>query len=307
MITKKVLSDKYVEQLYLLFERKNWDKQESGESSVFDRFCERLAELESDTQRDLVMDLTENFLWVNTGMYERYLISAFKKLLQDESWKPEKGKNVCICPLLPEADFGKTKSSTFLLYMCQGILLRTYTEFLDGQVRICETPEVLHEQKYRDNIDAVILVDDFIGSGETALASLAYLDFLKKEKKKIYILALVAQREGIKNIRKEGITVFANTIREKGISDRYEKEEVPQKLEEMKKISRLLHAPKEMNLGYLESESLVAMNKTPNNTFPVYWYEKKGHSHAPFPRKENVKMIRKEKKEKAGVGNERKN
>ena len=51
--------------------------------------------------------------------------------------------------------------------------------------------------------------------------------------------------------------------------------------------------PKELYLGYLETESLVAMNKTPNNTFPVYWYEKNGHSHAPFPRKENVKMIRK--------------
>ena len=61
----------------------------------------------------------------------------------------------------------------------------------------------------------------------------------------------------------------------------------------MKKISQQLQVPKELYLGYLETESLVAMNKTPNNTFPVYWYEKNGHSHAPFPRKENVKMIRK--------------
>ena len=66
---------------------------------------------------------------------------------------------------------------------------------------------------------------------------------------------------------------------------------------EMKKISKLLHVPKELSLGYLDSESLVAMNKTPNNTFPVYWHEGKGHSHAPFPRRENVKMIRTEKRE----------
>ena len=57
MIKKKVLSDKYVEQLYLLFENKCWNRQEMGEHSVFDRFCERLAELEDDTQRDFIIEL----------------------------------------------------------------------------------------------------------------------------------------------------------------------------------------------------------------------------------------------------------
>lgn len=292
MIIKKVLSDKYVEQLYKLFENKNWSQQEHGKYSVFDRFCERLAELDNDEQRDLIINLTREFLWVSSGQYEQYLLSAFKKLFEDDLWNPEKGKNICICPLLPENDFGKVKSSTFLLYLCQSILMRTYAEFQDGQVRICETPEVLKELKYRENIDSIILIDDFIGSGETALGSIAYLDFLRKDKK-IYILAMVAQKEGIENIRKEGIPVFADVIRVKGISDRFEKEEAKQKCEEMKKIGKLLNVPQEMYLGFLESESLVAMNKTPNNTFPVYWYEKKGHSQAPFPRRENIKMIRK--------------
>lgn len=48
MITKKVLSDKYVGQLYEIFESKNWNVQEAGRHSVFDRFCERLSELEND-------------------------------------------------------------------------------------------------------------------------------------------------------------------------------------------------------------------------------------------------------------------
>ena len=47
-----------------------------------------------------------------------------------------------------------------------------------------------------------------------------------------------------------------------------------------------------MQLGYANTESLVAMIKTPNNTFPVYWYEHKKNSYAPFVRKENVKVIR---------------
>ena len=87
MIIKEVISDKYAEQLYALFERKKWRIEEIGKYSVYDRFCERLAELENDTQRDLILDLTENFLWVNSGMYEKYLIDAFDKLFHDEDWK----------------------------------------------------------------------------------------------------------------------------------------------------------------------------------------------------------------------------
>lgn len=60
----------------------------------------------------------------------------------------------------------------------------------------------------------------------------------------------------------------------------------------MIKISTRLHAPKGMHLGYANTESLVAMIKTPNNTFPVYWYKHKKNSYAPFVRKENVKVIR---------------
>lgn len=44
-----------------------------------------------------------------------------------------------------------------------------------------------------------------MGSGETALESLAYLDFLRQEGKKIYILVLVAQRQGMENVQKEDI------------------------------------------------------------------------------------------------------
>lgn len=62
----------------------------------------------------------------------------------------------------------------------------------------------------------------------------------------------------------------------------------------MKNISKKLHAPNGMELGYASTEGLVAMIKTPNNTFPVYWYEYKNRNYAPFVRKENVKTIRKE-------------
>lgn len=62
-----------------------------------------------------------------------------------------------------------------MLYLCQSILMRTYSEFQEEQIRICETPEVL--KAHEDRIGSLILIDDFIGSGETALECLEYLNF----------------------------------------------------------------------------------------------------------------------------------
>lgn len=72
MLGRKVLSDKYVTKLYNIFEKKNWKIWEEGDSSVFDRFCERLVELESDEERDLIIELTNEFLWIQSNMYEEY-------------------------------------------------------------------------------------------------------------------------------------------------------------------------------------------------------------------------------------------
>ena len=291
MLGRKVLSDKYVTKLYNIFEKKNWKIWEEGDSSVFDRFCERLVELESDEERDLIIELTNEFLWIQSNMYEEYLLRAFKNLFKSEKWNPEKEKSIYICPLLPPRDFGKQKSSTHMLYLCQGILLRTYSEFQEKQVRICETPERLKE--HADKIGALILIDDFIGSGETALECLEYLNFVNV---KTYIVALVAQEEGINNISSEGISVFTAVSRKKAITDVYPEEEAKEKIKKMIKISKQLQAPKGMQLGYASTESLVAMIKTPNNTFPVYWCECKENSHAPFVRKGNIKVIGSEKK-----------
>lgn len=219
-------------------------------------------------------------------MYEEYLLKALKNLFKSEEWgRPEKGKNTYICPLLPERDFGKLKSSTFMLYLCQSILLRTYPEFQEDQIRICESPEVL--KNHINGMESLILIDDFIGSGETALECLEYLNFINK---KIYIVSLVAQEEGINNINKKNISVFTAVSRKKAITDVYSEPEARIKIDEMIKISERLKVPQGMQLGYANTESLVAMIKTPNNTFPVYWYENK-KSYAPFVRKGNIKVI----------------
>lgn len=261
MLGRKVLSDKYVTKLYTIFKQKKWKIQEDGDYSVFDRFCSRLAELENDEERDLIIELTNEFLWIQSSMYEEYLLKALKKLFKSKEWEPEKGKNIYICPLLAARDFGKLKSSTYMLYLCQSILMRTYSEFQEEQIRICETPEVL--KAHEDRIGSLILIDDFIGSGETALECLEYLNFLNK---KIHIVSLVAQEEGINNISKENVSVFTAVSRKKAITDAYPESEAKEKMEEMIKISTRLHAPKGMHLGELQKVDHYSKEKRWNQS-----------------------------------------
>ena len=270
---------------------KEWINNIDGENDVFDRFCKRLCQLETDDQRDLVIELTKNFLWVKSERYEQYLYKGFLKLFSDNSWDLGANEKVFICPLMRENDFGKNKSSTYLAYLCQSFNFRKLGAFQENQVRILNSPKTLKDKRCKE-VSKLILIDDFIGSGETAIEALTYIKSLNLNKEiKIYVLALVAQNEGIKIIESKGAKVFANEVRNKGISDSFPKSEVKIKIEEMKKISAKIGADQKFKLGFMDSESLVAMLRTPNNTFPVYWYERFNEDYAPFPRCGNVKML----------------
>lgn len=67
---KESLSEKYATKAYELFEKKKWKVEYcETERSVFDCFCDRLAMLDNDEQRDLILELTEDYDGIG-----RYLI-----------------------------------------------------------------------------------------------------------------------------------------------------------------------------------------------------------------------------------------
>ena len=289
MKNEKVLSDKYVDQLYNLFENKKWFTKEVGDNSVFDRFCMRMAQLESDKERDFIIELSENYLWIKSFQYESLLILSLKDLTDNQKLVKKKNGKIFICGVVREEDFGKIKSSTFMLYLCQSILLHTFPEFQYEQVRICESPEVLKNRV--KEADSIILLDDYIGSGETALECLGFLDFSEEQLNKVYFVSLVAQSSAIAKIETNGTKVYSAIIRRRGISDYYSSKEAELKFEIMDGIEKNLKVKEQYKRGFLQTEGLISMIRTPNNTFPFYWLENKNNKHAPFPRKNNIKFI----------------
>ncbi len=51
----------------------------------------------------------------------------------------------------------------------------------------------------------------------------------------------------------------------------------------MESIEKKIKPHKNEKLGFKSSEALITLIRTPNNTFPVFWKQKKDRI-APFPR-----------------------
>lgn len=291
MLVKNTLSDKYIIRLGKIFEKNKWDIEEnfSGETSIFDRFCKRLEELECDEDRDFILDLTEKYLFLKLEQYEQYLIDVFRKFLDVERKNIEQVNEIHVFPIQDKEYYNKTKSGNIICYLIQGIICRRFDEFHNKRIRIIETYEGI--KKHKNDIKMLLLVDDYVGTGDTALACVNMLEENEILKENIRIISLVSQNVGKKIIEDYNIKIYASVERKRGITDNYPEEEVAQKLEQMQRISKRIKAKRDLYLGYKDSEALITTIKTPNNTFPFYWYEcmkNRKFTYAPFPRRGNI-------------------
>ena len=98
---KESLSEKYATKAYELFEKKKWKVEYcETERSVFDCFCDRLAMLDNDEQRDLILELTEDYLKITLKDYEALLIEVWKEYLKNNKIQLNIEERFCICQIL---------------------------------------------------------------------------------------------------------------------------------------------------------------------------------------------------------------
>lgn len=270
------LSIQYVGRIKKIFDQKNWPIEESFDDDVFENFCKMLEGLEPE-QRDLVLNLTENFLWVQEYTYIKHFSNAFDSFITSHNFS--RGKKICICPLLPEEDFGKSKSSVFLLYSVKSRLSVIQRKYSDFFITYVDLPNAVNLEMIKEDY-TLCLIDDFIGTGETVERSTKY--FLDRDisKDMIAIISLVGMKTGLTELNKSDYSTYTDIICDKGISSNGDMRQV----ELMKSIEQNIHVSDINKFGYKGSEALVRMKRTPNNTFPIYWLRNKKNQFAPFPR-----------------------
>ena len=280
----KELSAQYIIKVSQLFKKKNWEIEDSDEvdNSLFNRYCQRLLEIGEDAKRELMLELTERYLWIPEEKYLENLIEVLVKLVAENNSVNENSK-LYVSPLIAPDDMGKTKSSMMFSYLFNSVKLRYDKRLSKFKFQIENNMGQIAKYLKEEN-SFLILADDFIGTGETAEKCILNIQKYDVPTEKVIILSLVAQEKGIEYLRKYNVYLATNIIRQRGLSDYYEENELKGKISLMTDIERKMSVKKRYHLGYNNSEALVTMCRTPNNTFPLFWNESGSMTTAPFPR-----------------------
>ena len=258
-----------------IFDSKQWNYEDELSDYLGD-FCRTLSILNEEEQELLLM-LTQKFLWIKESEYLKHFLQAFDAFVTNYDF--DNTKTIMLCPALPEDDFGKPKSSVDLLYKVKGRLSALQEKYKDFNITYIDSPQFLCNVTLNDTI--LCLIDDFVGSGETIERVKKYIDDNKYSIDKLVVVSLVSMASGKEYVKKIGIELFTNIVCEKGISG-CENEEANRLI--MEQIEKTIKVKSIYHFGYSQSEGLVKMIRTPNNTFPIYWLKNKQNSNAPFPR-----------------------
>lgn len=276
---KKDISIATLFRIQKLFSSKGWPQNGDLDECYFDRFCNLMRNL-SEEQQEMLFTLSEEFLWVQETEYIRYFVRSFDLLIKKIG--TDTRKTIVLIPLLPPEDFGKAKSSVVLFYFIKGNIVHLQKKYSAQNITLLECPAQFNPHDFSED-SLFCLVDDFVGSGETASSAISF--FLENgiSKCNMFIIALVSMQQGMDFLRQDGVQVFSSVVMRKAISDRTDGKDASFR-PLMESLEAAIKVRSEYTFGYAHSEGLVKMIRTPNNTFPIFWMKNKKNQSPPFPR-----------------------
>lgn len=260
--------------LETLFEMKNWKIETNNKISLYNRYCNTLSKFDPNEQL-FILELSKRFIKIEDYEYRPYFEELCFQIRTDYS-----DADLILAPCLPKSDIGKMKSARMTLYQ----MTVTPYKYDLGDCWI-EKDDIANKSNLINDNTIIILVDDFVGTGETAIGAIDYVhEVLGQDfpNDRIKVLVIVVQQAGKKVLNDIGVQVYSKFEFSKGISDYYKDDSLIQALSKMKSIESKIKVEKRFHHGYGQSEALVCMARCPNNTFPVYWLGKKT---APYERR----------------------
>ncbi len=278
---EKSATSEEVARVKKLFDDKGWPL-ESGE---FDDFCTMVANLETEVQKNLILELSQRFYWVTANEYYGLFENAFEQMIASKTANIIRKLTIVIIPLMTNDNSNEIKSGCFLFYLIKSGLSKLQKKYKGKCSITCiesfeKTLLLLDADRLCNDPDTFVCpVDDYLGSGTTVLECLYNLKSWGLPDSKILFLILVAQKQGLENC--SSANVFSSVQLKKQLSDY---PDAKGKIEIMNEIEKSIHVSEKYHLGYQGTEALVKLVHTPNNTFPVYWFSYKGRRTVPFPR-----------------------
>jgi len=266
-----------------IFESKEWKTNplyEHVEKKMLNLFSNL-----NNAEIDLVLELLENFTWIGNNQYDKKILDIFRKIDNELIKKAEK---FYFFPVVKPYDSHKLKSGLSLIYPVVGII--NYIEDLDhidkSGDNIITKYKSLRKLNLKEN-EFLILVDDFVGSGKTFETCIKTIESYEIPLEQVILISIAIQNEGLDLVNEKKIKAYYSHIEKKGITDYFVDENQSRRKSLMKLMERKLKFKSKFSLGFEESEALLSLIRTPNNTFPIFWheyYDKETIQKAPFPR-----------------------
>lgn len=257
-----------------LFDSLGWRTDYDSDSQfprLFERFCRMCARLDK-SHRDLILELTTRYSWIPHTENPKLFLAAWRKMLPQ---LPESVETVVVVPLLKPTST-RPKSSDMIYETACGYQSNLADSVAPRRLELYKSATNFARRYASSPNVALVFVDDYVGSGDTAKKAFADLDRKFPDIKPVttILLALAVQEKAVEQLS-DRCLVVAERVLTRGISDNAALSSTEDALRIMDEIGRRLGLKEEERLGYGATEALATLTRTPNNTFPVYWTNKK--------------------------------
>lgn len=264
-----LLLKKQFKLLFPLLTKQPWlaRSEEQLESLIFN-------ECNSAEQQELILDLLKRFCYLDTLKFQEKLNDLALSIVTDTELTDDTTIVVAV------ASGNGSDSSQYILYTLKPLFeklgWRNYAH-LSTFDRIASFINK-NEKNYRD----IVLVDEFIGSGQTIIGRVKTI----KERLNdagindysIRVKVVASTSYGLQELNKESISVETLITLHKGISDFYQHSQRAEKIDQMLELESILseeYAGRELpSLGFNRAEALYGRDdgNSPNSVFPIFWW-----------------------------------
>ena len=272
-------------ELTSIWASKKWEFVSAEESSqAFDWMCSMFERIPKDLHW-VALNLFRSYSLYSFNRYQSLLISALSMI---KIVGYENIERVVFSPLLNPSDDrrGSAKSGHTLPYLARYTPLPNDSFIKSLKIDAVASPSSIPEY-LKNGPTLVILLDDFIGSGDTAKNAVFKCQEQIRAEDKILVIGLVVMTKAVSTLERFGIKLIYGALERKGIE---ENDLFPDKKSAYAMIDIVendfdIHIDERW--GYNKSEALVTMLRTPDNTFPMFWCTRNLDGStwpAPFPR-----------------------
>lgn len=222
--------------------------------------------------QDLLVDLIERVCYLSYSKYVECLKELVLEIVTDPNLKDYETQIVAMC-----AD-SSSDSSQYILQDSK-VFFEEYGWYDHVLTNHCF--HALREYKKNTKLKNIIIIDEYIGSGDTASKRVARVqsDFSSiGVEVNVNVKVVAASSCGLNYLDSKGVNASAVIVLKKGIDDYYNRDIVNSKLAMMLQIEDILleeYKKIEMpTLGFENTQSLYYRENgnTPNNVFPIFWW-----------------------------------